>query len=248
MIPSRWKSFLPREHGAWAMLVLSLATGWGVRGTFDLPGALLTVGLVVLFVAQEAFSRSVSATSLGIAATGFVLCAVGTWNDGSHGMIASAVAGVLGVAALLLRQEERNSGKVRLLAWKAHMVAAVAMASPVAILGVTSDATTSILACFLTACGFVAGVLVVRARRGGGSEASLLWPMVAFVVVASFGEVSSLAWMAALALPGRWVLWRVLPSLSWRAVGWSEVAFCAWTAGLVVLSTAGIPVALFRGS
>lgn len=248
MIPSRWKSFLPREHGAWAMLLLSLATGWGVRGTFDLPGALLTVGLVVLFVAQEAFSRSVSATSLGIAATGFVLCAVGAWNDGSNGMIASAVAGVLGATALLLRQEERNSGKVRLLAWKAHLVAAVAMASPVAILGVASDATTSILACFLTACGFVAGVLVVRARRGGGSEASLLWPMVAFVVVASFGNLSSLAWMAALALPGRWVLWRVRPSLSWRAVGWSEVAFCAWTAGLVVLSTVGIPPAILRGS
>lgn len=248
MIPSRWKSFLPREHGAWAMLLLSLATGWGVRGTFDLPGALLTAGLVILFVAQEAFSRSVSATSLGIAATGFVLCAVGSWNDEPHAMIASAVAGVLGATALLLRQEERKSGKVRLLAWKAHLVAAVAMASPVAILGGPSDATASIHAAFLTACGFVAGVLVVRARRGGGTEASLWWPVVAFVVVASFGDVPTLAWMAALALPARWILWRVRPSLSWRAVGWSEVAFCAWTAGLVVLSSAGISYGLFRGS
>lgn len=248
MIPYTWKSILPREHGAWAMLVLSLATGWGLRGTLDLTGALLTAGLVILFVGQEGVAKSVSVTSMSVVATGSVLLAVGAWCDGIYGMIATGVAAILGAVAFLLRERERTSGRVRLLAWKAHLVAAVAMASPVAILGGATDAMASFLATFLTGCGFVAGVLVVRARRGGGSKASLWLPVVAFVVVASFSAVPSIAWMAALALPGRWILWRFRPSLSWRAVGWSEVAFCAWTAGLVVLASAGIRAGLLRGS
>lgn len=234
MIPSSWKPFLPREHGAWAMLGLSLATGWGLRGTFDLPGALLTAGMVILFVAQEAFSKSVSARSMGIVATGSVLCALGAWSDGLHGMIASGVAAILGAVAMLLRERERKSGRVRLLAWKAHLAAAVAMASPALLLGVSVNARDAILAMLVTACGFLAGVLVVRARRGGGSERSLWMPLVAFVFVATMLSGSPLVWVSGMALPARLILWRWRPSLGWGSVGWSEVAFGAWTAVFLV--------------
>jgi hypothetical protein len=52
---------LPREHGAWGILLVPLATAAGISGVFDLKVALLLVSVLCFFVARGSFLRAVAA-------------------------------------------------------------------------------------------------------------------------------------------------------------------------------------------
>lgn len=228
-------SYLPREHGAWAMFVLALATGWGLRGGPDAAGLLLALGCLLVFLGQEGIARvglqvgTVSVLSVAVAS-----CVFGAWMEGPSALPGLGGAAASGGLALWLRDRERRGSKVRLFAWSAHLAASVAMAMPVGILGAAGGAESAVVATVGTACGFAAGVLVVRVRRGGGGEATLWIPLLPFVATALLLSASPPVWLAGLALPARWLWWRLRPSLGWIAVGWSEVVLGAWMAVFLV--------------
>lgn len=223
---------LPREHGAWAMLALSLLTGWALRGRPDAQGLLLTGGWVLLFLGQEGLARhGLAPTVLLVCGTGAAALGTGALLEGPATLAALGAASALGLVSLALRRNAGSAGRVPLFAWGPHLMAALTMAAPVALLGSRLDPTRAAFVATGTALGFGAGVLAVRARRTsrGGALALALWSLVA-IPVWILAAPSPLAWAAWFALPLRLVQLRLQPRLGWKAVGWSETALGLWTA------------------
>jgi YwiC-like protein len=48
---------MPREHGAWGILLIPLATAVGVSGVFDLKIALLLAGVLCFYVARTSYLK-----------------------------------------------------------------------------------------------------------------------------------------------------------------------------------------------
>jgi hypothetical protein len=48
---------MPREHGAWGILLVPFATAAGISGTFNLPVSLLLVSVVSFFIARMSFLK-----------------------------------------------------------------------------------------------------------------------------------------------------------------------------------------------
>lgn len=224
------RSCLPREHGAWVMLGLSLGCGWTLRGHLDPAGILLTLGWVLLFLGQEGLARRGPARStLLVSGSGAVLLGSGALPGDTTTRLALLLTILTGSVALLLRARSRTTGRVPLFAWGVHLAAAVAMAAPVALLGTAADPTKAHFAAALTALNFGAGVLAVRARRDpeAGSRVLALWSLAGCLQGLLLAPS---AWPGLLVFPVRLLQLRLQPSLSWKAVGWSETAFGLWVA------------------
>lgn len=223
-------AFLPREHGAWVMLALGLGTGWALRGRLDPVGIALTLGWILLFLGQEGWARrGLALSTLLVSGAGALLLGAAALFDGPDTQLALGLSALTGSVAMALRTRSRTAGRVPLFAWSVHLAASVAMASPVALLGGTADA--SLLAAGATASGFGAGVLAVRSRRSpeAGSRALILWSLVGLLLWPLFAPASP-AWLGALAFPVRLLQLHLQPRLSWKAVGWSETALGLWLA------------------
>jgi hypothetical protein len=52
---------LPREHGAWAVLLVPFATAVGISGQFTLPVGLLLISVLCFFVARASLLRAIAA-------------------------------------------------------------------------------------------------------------------------------------------------------------------------------------------
>lgn len=212
------------------MLALALGTGWGLRGHLDASGILLTLGWVLLFLGQEGLARRGPARStLLVPGAGAVLLGSGALPGDTTTRLALLLTILTGSVALLLRARSRTTGRVPLFAWGVHLAAAVAMASPVALLGAATAPDKAFLATAATALSFGAGVLAVRARRAPepGFAALLAWSLA--------GGLPGLllappAWLGLLAFPLRLLQLRLQPRLSWKAVGWSETVLGLWLA------------------
>ncbi|MBI4299863.1 MAG: YwiC-like family protein, partial [Chloroflexi bacterium] len=53
MALSPWKTLIPKEHGAWAMLLVPFVIGAAVAGRWDLKVTLLLVSVLCLYVARN---------------------------------------------------------------------------------------------------------------------------------------------------------------------------------------------------
>lgn len=227
---------LPREHGAWAMLGLSLLTG-GLTGPSFLPGIAFAAGWCLLFLAQEAWDRRsvpAPAPSLapGLAASGLFLLGLSATNAPSGYVSLLAAAALTALVALALRARSRTAGRVPLFAWGPHLASAVAMAAPAGILSIgTYGSTRSLFLWGATAAGFGAGVLAVRVRRttGTGLPALLVWSLAGTCLWLLLAP-SLQAWLGWLALPARLLQLHLQPRLGWKEVGWSETALGLWMA------------------
>ena len=47
---------MPREHGAWGILLILFATAVGVTGVFDLKVGLLLASVLCFYIARTAYS------------------------------------------------------------------------------------------------------------------------------------------------------------------------------------------------
>lgn len=102
---------MPREHGAWGILLIPFATAVGVSGVFDLKVALLLGSVLCFYVARTSYLKQnvkwtaiLLAGSVGCVAPLFVVWKL--WWLAAFGAVA---------AVLAIRQTERNT-LVQLLA------------------------------------------------------------------------------------------------------------------------------------
>jgi hypothetical protein len=243
---------MPREHGAWGILLIPFATAVGVTGVFDLKVALLLTSVLCFYIARTSYLRIVAAlakrgglegprlTTAATAATrwlamllaGCMVCVVPlmfVW----HLWWLAAFGAV--VAPLAFRKTER-SVTMQLLA-----VCGLTLTAPAAWYTATGHlGTPALLLWLLNMLYFAGGVFYVKmhvaaAMRRGGSKIRLGTPVLVYytallcvlLALASSGVISfwvSLAY-APVVLRAFVGVGRLGPTLRIKRLGWTEVAY-----------------------
>jgi len=237
---------LPREHGAWAMLAISLLAGWWAGGLTP-PVLTTSVSVVAAFLAQAAWLEFRSGRNgalpflveSSVAAGAFTLAA----STSSAILAVGAIMATVGVAAGILRVRGTNSGgRVGLDSWGAHFAGALALAGVAPLLCAASMEPLDLLRLWLGFAGsFASGVLLVRTLRGAGASSIplLVWSLATFnswLLLGTDAPVAvALAWIP---IPLRWLLLGPLrrKRLGWRALGLLETALGAWSALWTIVS------------
>lgn len=237
---------LPREHGAWAMLAISLAAGWWAGG-LTAPVLTVSVSVVAAFLAQAAWlefraGRNGALPFLvesAVAAGAFTLAA----STNPRILAAGAVVASAAAAAGILRIRGTNSGgRVGLDSWGAHFAGALALAGVAPLLCAASMEPLDLLRLWLGFAGsFASGVLLVRTLRGAGASSIplLVWSLATFnswLLLGTDAPVAvALAWIP---IPLRWLLLGPLRRKrpGWRALGLFETALGAWSALWTIVS------------
>ncbi len=244
---------LPREHGAWGMLIIALGAGLITAGRPGEGSAWLVLTALLAFSSRESLIQTLRAWRKGraagrsgrlalgkltlIALTGGVLfLRLGLW-----GLLAPAlIAGVLGA----LHLKHALAGQERTVGGQIVAIAAITMAAPAAhyaTLGVWQWQALAIWG--LCAIYFPSAVFYLKVRVGTvSSKRALDLPRVrlrcalyhgflALVVVAlaagtPLGPALVLAYLAVL-LRAAWYLVRPSHVLSLKRIGYLEVAYSA---------------------
>lgn len=233
---------MPREHGAWGILLIPFATAVGVSGVFDLKVALLLASVLCFYLARTSYLKgSVKWTTILLAGSvAFVVPLVTVWHLWWLAMF-GAIA-----APLAFRKTER-SVTMQLLA-----VCGLTMTAPAAWYTATGHFDTpALLLWFLNALYFAGGVFYVKmhvaaAIRRGDSRIRLGIPVLVyytallFVLLAltSSGVISfwvSLAY-APVVLRAFVGVGRLGPTLRIKRLGWTEVAYSLVYAALLTIT------------
>jgi len=225
---------MPREHGAWGILLIPFATAVGVAGVWNLPVALLLVSILCFYVARTSFLklnyRWTAILLAGCAACTLPLLLVWKlWWLAAFGVVA---------APLAFRKTERSI-TVQLLA-----VAGLTLTAPAAWYAATGKLElTALQLWLLNVLYFAGGVFYVRmhvaaaiARRADKlrqGAATIIYHGV-LAVVAAFWRPVGLAFVPAIARAFVGVA-RLSPVLRIKRLGWTEVAYSITFAVVVIL-------------
>jgi len=245
------RTMLPREHGAWAQLILPLLTGLGMampRGA----GLALACSSCALFVLHEplllllGFRGTRALREDGARAWRWLLVAGGIaiafgvagvvlGNPASRASMAVPVVLSLVLGAFVYARKERTlAGELVASAALASMALPVALAD-----GVSPERACGALATWVL--GFAATTYVVRGIIAAEARVKLLVaPTLAIFVIAAAAALGVVPWslLAAMApvcaVTAGAVLAGVTPK-KLRAVGWALAAASTSTAALLVL-------------
>lgn len=221
---------MPREHGAWGILLIPFATAVGVTGVWNLPVALLLASVLCFYVARTSWlKKNYRWTALllaGSAACALPLLVVWKlWWLAAFGAVA---------APLAFRKTERG------IAMQLLAVAGLTLTAPAAWYVATGKLDYRLW--LLNALYFAGGVFYVKmhiaaaiARRADKfrqGAATMIYHGVLAVVAALWWPVG-LALLPAVARAFVGVA-RLSPTLRIKRLGWTEVAHSLVFAGLVV--------------
>jgi hypothetical protein len=212
---------MPREHGAWGILVIPFATAVGVAGVWNLPVALLLVSILCFYIARTSFlKQNYRWTALLLA--GSVACTLPLllvwklWWLAAFGVLAAPFA---------FRKTER-SVVMQLLA-----VFGLTLTAPAAWYAATGKLDYRLW--ILNVLYFAGGVFYVKmhvsaAIRRNAGKFALGWPVLIYYgalagVAACWWPVGTAFVPAILrALIG---VARLSPKLRIKWLGWTEVAY-----------------------
>lgn len=229
---------MPREHGAWGMLLVPFATALGVAGVFDLKTVLLLASTLCFYISRASWLKRqwlwtalLLAGSLGAAAPLFIVWKL-WW-----------LAGFSAVAAGLAVQPTRRHFAMQLTA-----TAGLTLTAPAA--WYTATGVLDAMAFWLwlwNALYFIGGLLYVRMRIAPVAERpALCKPVLGFygglmlfvLALATVDVISfsvSLVFVPAMArvLIG---VSRLTSPLRIKRLGWSEVAYSVLFGVLLVVA------------
>jgi hypothetical protein len=221
---------LPREHGAWGILLIPFATAVGVSGVFDLKVALLLASVLSFYLARTSYLKSnVKWTTIllagSTACTAPLLVVWHLWWLAAFGAIA---------APLAFRKTER-SVMMQLLA-----VCGLTLTAPAAWYTATVRLDISALLLWLfNALYFAGGVFYVKMHIATAIERK---PAGRLPVVLYYGALTGVLgwWPVGLAfvpviLRAFVGAARVSPFLRIKRLGWTEVAYSLAFAVMVIL-------------
>lgn len=208
---------MPREHGAWGILLVPFATAVGVAGVWNLPVALLLVSILCFYVARASWLKKnyrwTAALLAGSAACVLPLLLVWKlWWLAAFGAVA---------APLAFRKTERSVG-MQLLA-----VAGLTLTAPAAWYAATG--TLDYRLWLLNALYFGGGIFYVKmhiatamARKPAGRLPVILYYGALAGILAWWPVGLAFAPVIARAFVGAA---RVSPVLRIKRLGWTEVAY-----------------------
>ena len=232
-VPTTEKPPVPREHGAWGILLVPFATAVGVAGVWNLPVALLLASVLCFYLARASWLKRqwrwlalLLAASVAAAAPLLLI-----WHRGGL-LVFAAVAGLLA---------GRPTG--RTVASQLLGVAGLTLTAPAAWYVATGELAWRLW--LLNGIYFAGGVFYVRmhlqaaihrleltdwAARFACGRANLLYHAGAAVAVLGMAAAGIIAWpvplafapMVARALAGTM---RLSPTLRIKRLGWTEVAY-----------------------
>ncbi len=237
--PQARKPPLPREHGAWGILLIPFATAVGVAGVWNLPVTLLLASLLCFYLARTSYLKGATQWMvLLLALSGAtVLPLLVVWN-----LWWLAAVGVV-AAPLAFRKTER-AVPMQLLA-----VAGLTLTAPAAWYAATGQLNRwAFWLWLLNALYFAGGVFYVKmhiaaAMKRGRTEAvraNLLYHGCLTVFLLALMGVAGFSWWVVLAfvpVVTRAVVGavRLSPVLRIKRLGWMEVAYSlVYAAGLIV--------------
>jgi len=229
---------MPREHGAWGILLIPFATAVGVSGVFDLKGALLLASVLCFYVARTSWLKgSVKWTAVLLAGSGACVAPLliiwHLWWIAVFGAVA---------APLAFRKTERSVA-MQLLA-----VAGLTLTAPAAwYTAMLQIDRRAWLLWLLNALYFAGGVFYVKMHVAAAIRRK---PFVSSIEKIRFGSITLLyhgalavlgvfLWPAGLAYAPVVVravagVWRLSPTLRIRRLGWTEVAYSVAFAGILI--------------
>lgn len=244
--------WIPREHGAWAMLFAAIALAWAVPGVRGWPAAVLTVLFILGFAIQQplrviAGGRGGRTAVLWAVGYGAALLGGAAWLVAGcqvYVLVPLAAAGLVLTAmdlALRRRGHHRNP-LVRIVG-----AACLTLVLP-AIVAVRHPGWVSYAfgAWGLTLAYFTTRFIAIRARnearwRGQAADAwrslvvasqAALYAILIPVVAA--GLVSP--WLLVAFVPGSVAALRGSRASSIRAIGWLEVPHLVWFVAAVIVT------------
>jgi len=244
--------WIPREHGAWAMLFAAIALTWAVPEVRGWPAAVLTVLFLLGFAIQQPLRVIVGGRGGLVAILWAILYAVpllagAAWLVDTcevELLVPLASMGILLTALdlMLRRRGHHRNFLVRLIGG-----ACLTLVLPATVAVAHPDAVSYAFGAWgLTLGYFVTRFIAVRARnearwRGHAADA---WRQLVFasqaalylvlLPIAAAGMVSG--WILLAFLPGTVEAVRPHPAQSMRATGWIEVPHLAWFV-LAVIAT-----------
>ena len=231
---------MPREHGAWGILLIPFATAVGVNGVFNLKVALLLASVLSFYMARTSYlKRNLKWTAIlsfgSIVCTAPLLIRWHLWWLTIFGAIA---------ATLAFRKTERNVS-MQLLA-----VCGLTLTAPAAWYTATGHLDVpAFLLWLLNVIYFAGGVLYVKmhvaaAIRRGSSKIRLGGPVLIYYTlsvcvllalvgssVISYWVLAAYAPVVARAFVG---VGRLGPTLRIKRLGWTEVAYSLMYAVVLV--------------
>jgi hypothetical protein len=244
--------WIPREHGAWAMLFAAIALAWAVPGVRGWPAAVLTMLFILGFAIQQplrviAGGRGGMVPVLWTVAYGAPLLGGAAWLVATcrvYLLVPLACAGIALTATdlVLRRRGHHRNFLVRLVG-----AACLTLVLP-AIVAVRHPGWVSYAfgAWGLTLAYFTTRFITIRARnearwRGHAADAwrSLVLASqaalyVILLPVVAAGLVSP--WLLLAFVPGTVAALRAEATRNMRAVGWLEVPHLAWFVAAVIVT------------
>ncbi|HEX5138814.1 MAG TPA: YwiC-like family protein [Planctomycetota bacterium] len=236
--------WIPREHGAWAMLLAAIALAWALPEVRGVPAAVLTILFLLGFAIQEPLRVIVGGRG-GLTAILWALAYAIPLLGGAAWLVATydvyllvplAAAGILLTATdLALRKRGRHRNFLVRLIGGACLTLVLPATVAVAHKGMVSYAFAG---WGLTLGYFVTRFISVRARnearwRGHAADA---WRALVLASQASLYVVllpflaagMASAWLLVAFVPGSIDALRPHPAQSIRTTGWIEVPHLAW--------------------
>ncbi len=113
---------LPREHGAWGILLIPFATAAAIAGVFDRPVGLLLASILCFYLTRTSFLQGDYRRTAGLLAASLIAAAPVIWI-GHRWWLMVFGAGVIPIA---LRRTDRG------IAWQLAAVAGLTLTAPVA--------------------------------------------------------------------------------------------------------------------
>jgi hypothetical protein len=220
---------LPREHGAWGILLIPFATAVAVAGVWNWPVALLLAGILCFYVARTSFLKQNYRWTAALLA-GSAACTVPLlWVWKLWWLAAFGIAS----APLAFRKTERSVA-MQLLA-----VAGLTLTAPAAWYAATGKLEYRLW--LLNVLYFAGGVFYVKmhiataiARRPAQRAATMVY-YGALAVVAAFWWPVGLAFVPVIVRAFVGVA-RLSPVLRIKRLGWTEVAYSLVFAALLIVT------------
>jgi hypothetical protein len=238
---------MPREHGAWGILLIPFATAVGIAGTWNLQVALLLISMVCFYVARTSFLKHDTKWILSLLAVSVACLAplLGIWH--------LWWLAVFGVAAAPLAIRKTQRGVVSQLV----AVAGLTLTAPAAWYAATGSLDRQAwLLWGLNFLYFAGGVFYVkmhvaaalrRKRFGTAAEkiecgaANLTFYSGLTICVVGLAMAHLIPWLATLAFAPVIVravagVGRLSPTLLIKRLGWTEVAHSIVFAALLIFA------------
>jgi hypothetical protein len=209
---------MPREHGAWGILLIPFATAVGVSGVFDLKVALLLAGVLCFYVARTSFLKqnprwTVLLLAGSVACTLPLLLVWKLWWLAAFGAAA---------APLAFRKTERSVA-MQLLA-----VAGLTLTAPAAWYAATGKLDYRLW--LLNVLFFAGGVFYVKMHIAAAMARRPDGRMPVMIYYGALAGIGALWWPVGLAYAPAIVrafvgVARLSPVLKIKRLGWTEVAY-----------------------